>query len=107
MFILKERPILHVESSFALFERVQCHTFATQSNLICLLAHHVPGPLALPDDCNLSGTQRRNAGQSPLPKLPNLAAVQEASHLAELAESELAVTWTGVSLYLSIPDTSM
>ncbi|KAK9918286.1 hypothetical protein WJX75_002838 [Coccomyxa subellipsoidea] len=36
-----------------------------------------------------------NAGQSPLPKLPNLAAVQEASHLAELAESELAVTWTG------------
>ena len=33
--------------------------------------------------------------QSPLPKLPNLAAVQEASHLAELAESEVALTWTG------------
>lgn len=55
-----------------------------------------PSPLALPDDCGLSGTQQGNAGQSPLPKLPNLAAVQEASHLAELAESELAVTWTGV-----------
>ncbi|BDA46659.1 hypothetical protein COCOBI_09-1120 [Coccomyxa sp. Obi] len=38
------------------------------------------------------------SAQSPLPKLPNLAAVQEASHLAELAESELALTWTGARI---------
>ncbi len=37
------------------------------------------------------------SAQSPLPKLPNLAAVQEASHLAELAESEVALTWTGTA----------
>ncbi|EIE19619.1 hypothetical protein COCSUDRAFT_58365 [Coccomyxa subellipsoidea C-169] len=43
----------------------------------------------------LVGEQVGNSGQSPLPKLPNLATVQEASHLAELAESELALTWTG------------
>ena len=47
------------------------------------------------------GAQVGNSGQSPLPKLPNLAAVQEASHLAELAESELALTWTGAAPELS------
>lgn len=43
------------------------------------------------------GENLGESAQSLLPKLPNLAAVQEASHLAELAESELALTWTGIA----------
>ncbi|CAL8471277.1 g10819 [Coccomyxa elongata] len=61
-----------------------------------------PSPEVSAEDVQSSwdavGRMGENLGESahsPLPKLPNLAAVQEASHLAELAESELALTWTG------------